>query len=111
VESRARRNKNTSSSSSSSSAYHEVLPGVGTQRVDEVVLASGGGPNGCQLSQATNEGKVAEDAKDEAIDKGNRAPRREHQAHGSSNGDPCAIRYDIVRGRSVLDVCSLRTSR
>lgn len=58
-----------------------------------MVLAPSRGPYSRELSQASNQGKVAEHAEDEAVEERDCTARREYQAHSSSERDPCATNW------------------
>lgn len=68
--------------------YHHPPPSLGAQGEYKMILSTGRRPDGCHLSETRGKGKVAEDAKDEAVDEGHGTARWEDEADGSSKGNP-----------------------
>lgn len=70
--------------------YHRLLPGVGAQGIDEVVLATRGRPYGRELAETRGEREVAQHAEDEAVQERYRTSRGQDETDGARERDPGA---------------------
>lgn len=61
-----------------------------------MILSTGRWPDGCHFSEARGEGKVANDAKDEAVDEGYGTARGENETYGSSKGNPSTTHQSVI---------------
>lgn len=77
--------------------YHDPFPFLSAQGKYEMILSTSRWPDGCHFSKARSEGKVAEDAKDEAVDEGYGTARGENKADGASEGNPSTTHRSVIK--------------
>lgn len=68
-----------------------------------MILSTGRWPDGCHFSKARGKGKVADDAKDEAVDEGYSTARGENETDGSSEGNPSTTHLSVIEYPSEED--------